>query len=106
MTSRAILATVILRRAADAIEQRAKEYRGQGDMFEDIASESGLETHQVFDVLMAVKSVRLEANPEHKDSLIDLIAYHALSKAYEHKEAGERLVRDDHFITICEEKKA
>ena len=68
----------ILRVCAGILEQRSDEYSGVSDMFDHISELSNVEVSKVFDVLKAVKLSRLVSNPEHTDSLIDLINYFAL----------------------------
>jgi hypothetical protein len=82
MNLRGQTAVALLRSAADTIEERAAQYNGESDMFEQIAFVTALSIEKVFDVFIATKDARLSANPEHLDSLIDLLAYTALQHSY------------------------
>ena len=70
----------VLREAASTIEARARQYNGKGDMFDEIAASAGCDVSVIFAVLRGTKIARLNANPEHYDSLVDLIAYTALEQ--------------------------
>jgi hypothetical protein len=85
-------AVALLRKAADTIEQRAQEYLGVGDMFDVIADKADTDLEVVFRVLIGTKQARIDANPDHLDSYIDLIAYTALS--YGHVDCINKLVEE------------
>ena len=72
----------LLRDAANIIEARAREYSGEGDMFVAIAKEAACRVEDVFSILSAVKQVRLDTNPNHRDSLVDKVAYNAFALVY------------------------
>ncbi len=82
-------AAEILREAADTIEKRSGEYGGAGSMFDDVARLAEVNPRTAFDVFIAMKQVRLAYNPEHHDSLVDLVAYFALKSCYGKLGAGE-----------------
>jgi hypothetical protein len=92
MNNRNQKAVALLRKAADTIEQRAQEYRGVGDMFDSIADRADTDVEVVFNVLIGTKQARIDANPEHLDSYIDLLAYTALS--YCHVDCINKLVEE------------
>ena len=77
----------LMRKSADVLEQRAAEYAGQSDMFDEISQRSGLSLDEVFKVLIAVKEARLSANPKHHDSLVDLINYTGFKYLVQYGEA-------------------
>ena len=92
MNSRNQKAVALLRKAADTIEQRSQEYRGAGDMFDGIADRADTDVDVVFNVLIGTKQARIDANPDHLDSYIDLLAYTALS--YGHVDCINKLVEE------------
>jgi hypothetical protein len=74
----------------DLLTQKSKDY-GRGDMFEafdKVASITNLPVNKVFEVMLALKVVRIcntnsDANFESKlDSITDLIGYAELNLAY------------------------
>jgi hypothetical protein len=114
MTTTAEMAVNLLRKSADIIEERSKEYGGNSFMFRSAAERSGISIDDVFNVLMSIKEERLICAPDHTDSLVDLMAYSALKMTHRHiNTAAALLPRDerkhremsDYSMKVAEESK-
>lgn len=93
------LAVIALRRAADTIEQRSKEYNGNSFMFQSIADKTHVTVDDVFNILIAIKKERLISNEKHTDSLVDMVAYQALHAVHSHPITASTLLPRDQVAT-------
>ena len=73
----------VLRKAADTVEERRGSYGDTKKFFDSVAQHLNflgyhLTPVEIIDVLRTIKAHRLTDNPNHLDSLIDLVAYTAM----------------------------
>jgi len=75
-------AATLLREAADIIEgQRAVDYGSFTDNMAFAGDIAGLKPHGIARALIGVKAARLHYQPDHHDSMVDLLGYTALTLA-------------------------